>query len=510
MKILFSTTSPALLRNFESVVSELTRRGHEVHIARHLPGSSPKEVGVVERLVEAHPGVTAGEVPAPDELMHPFALAVRGMRDYVHFLDPSFNASYRLRAERRVPDAAPRYLAPLARLGPLRGAALHGLDALSDSIPVDPVLTAYLEQQRPDLVLLSPYVGLKTVQPAFARAAQALGIPTVVCVASWDNLSSKSQVWPAPEMVTVWNEIQREEAATLHGLDPSTVAVTGAQLFDQWFERTPRPRAEFLARVGLPADRPVLLYVCSSPFLDAPPETGFVRRWIEGLRASSDPALAGASVLVRPHPKRAKHWQTEDLGDLENAVVHPPLGALVVGEEASQDYFDSLHHSAAVVGLNTSAMIEAGIVGRPVHTQLVPEYEQSQQGTFHFRDLVEVGGGLLRVAADEAEHHRQLAESVARDGERDTAAEEFVRTFVRPAGIDVPATPRFADAIEEAGRLHRAPRRANPARRLLDTLARPLLVVSARVRRRLEERELERKRARKARRRAAAAAREAG
>jgi hypothetical protein len=102
VKILFSTTSPALLRNFESVVSELARRGHEVHIARHLPGSSPKEVGVVERLVEAHPGVTAGEVPAPDELMHPFALAVRGMRDYVHFLDPSFNASYRLRAERRV------------------------------------------------------------------------------------------------------------------------------------------------------------------------------------------------------------------------------------------------------------------------------------------------------------------------------------------------------------------------------------------------------------------------
>ena len=32
------------------------------------------------------------------------------------------------------------------------------------------------------------------------------------------------------------------------------------------------------------------------------------------------------------------------------------------------DYFDSIYHAAAVVGINTTAQIESAIVGRPVHT----------------------------------------------------------------------------------------------------------------------------------------------
>ena len=46
-----------------------------------------------------------------------------------------------------------------------------------------------------------------------------------------------------------------------------------------------------------------------------------------------------------------------------------------------------MYHASATVGLNTSAMIEAAIVGRPVHTILVPEFQHSQEGTLHFRYL---------------------------------------------------------------------------------------------------------------------------
>ena len=484
MRILFTTTAPTLMRFFESVVAELATRGHEVHIARHLPASKSRHDHVADRLSETYPAVTRGEVPAPDPLMHPFALALRSARDYVQFLDPAYNASYRLRAERRVPGATVRLLGgPLGRSARLRGVAASILDTLSTAVPVDRNLTRFLTEGGYDVVLMTPYMGLKTPQPDLARAAQALGIPAVVCVASWDNLSSKSRVWPAPDVMTVWNEIQRGEAVDLHGIDPDTVAVTGAQVFDQWFERRPRPREEFLAKVGLPADRPVVLYLCSSPFRDAPPELPYVRSWIEALRASDDPALAGASVLVRPHPKRAEEWEGVDLAaEMDRVAVWPRHGALVIDEEASADYFDSLFHSEAVVGLNTSAMIEAGIVGRPVHTILVPEFEQSQQGTFHFRYLVDVGGGLVRVGHDLAEHHRQLAESLAHAGEQDAAAEGFVRAFVRPYGLDVAATPRFADAIEAAGSRERALGRPRAAGR---AALRPVVVVGAHARARV-------------------------
>jgi hypothetical protein len=483
VRVLFTTTAPTTMRFFEDAMAELARRGHEVHIARHLPGSKSRHDHVADRLVERFPNVTRGTVPAPDPVIQPLAMALRAARDFLQFLDPVYNPSYRLRAEKRLPAPARLVLRALAASAPLRRAVNALLDALSDAVPVDPAFTAYLAETRPDVVLMSPYMTLKTLHPDFARAVKAAGIPAVVCVASWDNLSSKSRVWPAPDLLTVWNDTQRREAAAIHGLDPNTVAVTGAQLFDQWFERRPRPREEFLARVGLPADRPVLLWVCSSPFGNAPDERPTVERWIADLRASDDPELATASVMVRPHPKRTRQWEGADLAAFGDAVVFPPLGAHVVGEEASQDYFDSLFHSAAVVGLNTSAMIEAGIVGRPVHSLLVPEFHESQDGTFHFRYLVEVGGGLLRVASTLPEHHAQLSASVAAAGEVDALAEGFVRDFVRPAGLDVPATPCFADAIERATAARPRRRRRGGA---LHAILRPVVIAGAHVRHRLD------------------------
>ena len=43
------------------------------------------------------------------------------------------------------------------------------------------------------------------------------------------------------------------------------------------------------------------------------------------------------------------------------------------------DYYDSMFHSVAVVGVNTSALIESGIVGRPVFTVLAAEFAGSRK-----------------------------------------------------------------------------------------------------------------------------------
>ena len=72
----------------------------------------------------------------------------------------------------------------------------------------------------------------------------------------------------------------------LHGIPGDHVTVTGAQAYDHWFIARPTlSRAEFCAKVGVPADRPLFLYLCSSPFI-TPYEVGFVRRWIDAIRTS--------------------------------------------------------------------------------------------------------------------------------------------------------------------------------------------------------------------------------
>jgi hypothetical protein len=142
-----------------------------------------------------------------------------------------------------------------------------------------------------------------------------------------------------------------------------------------------------------------------------------------------------------------------DLSGLDNVACWPPLGDVPDDVSSKNDYFDSLYHSSVVVGLNTSAMIEAAIVGRPVYTILVPEFHHSQEGTIHFRYLLEGPDRLLHAARSLDDHALLLAGAL--EG-HDTAAERssrFVRGFVRPGGVDTPATDLFAAAIERVGSL---------------------------------------------------------
>jgi hypothetical protein len=125
-----------------------------------------------------------------------------------------------------------------------------------------------------------------------------------------------------------------------------------------------------------------------------------------------------------------------------------PQAANPVNEADRQDYFDSLHHSEAVVGINTTAMIEAAIVGRTVHTVLADEFRDTQGGTLHFRYLLTENGGFLRTASSLSEHAAQLAGTLAAPEIGREACARFVRTFVRPAGLDEPCTPVLVEALE--------------------------------------------------------------
>ena len=133
-------------------------------------------------------------------------------------------------------------------------------------------------------------------------------------------------------------------------------------------------------------------------------------------------------ILVRPHPQRIDDWR--EAPPLEGAVV---WGSNPVDEGGRADYFDSLYYSAGVVGLNTSALVEAAIVDRPVFTVLAPEFHENQEGTFHFHHLMTVGSGFLNVARSLGEHVRQLAALARGEAMRPNAP--FVERFIRPRGL---------------------------------------------------------------------------
>ena len=462
MKILFTALHFANYRNFESVVRDLAARGHQVHLLADEKENFGGQA-LVERLAAEYPGVTWGWTPSPaDERWFPFAQKVRFALDYVRFLDPRYVEAEKLRI--RNIDRTPRLVRWMtsgvggALLGHRATASL--LKGIERLLPRSRGITQLLEQQQPDVVLLTSLTFSRSFAMDQVKAARALGIPTAACIMSWDHLSSKALVHIQPDATMLWNDVQKHEAVDMHGIPETSVVVTGAQCYDQWFDKRPvRWREQFCRDVGLDPSRPFVLYVCSamSPVPD-PVEPVFVKEWIQALRSSGDPALRNVSVLVRPHPERVREWTGVSLDGLDHVVVN---GRNPIDADAKADYFDSLYYSSAVVGLCTTVFLEAAIIGRPVLTLQLPAYRMHQDGMLHFRYLLNVEGGLLHTAPDVPSHVAQLAAVIKGDGSRDDRNRRFITAFIRPQGLDTPATPRFVDAVEE---LARSGKRAPDAR----------------------------------------------
>ena len=467
LRILFLLRHSGYVRNFETVIDQLAQRGHRMHLAFELPRESAE---LAEALAARHSGITWGRAPKRADAWASLTRDLRYAMDALRYRSALYQDSPKLTARglRRAPATLRRLTEPKVMRRPRVLGRLHRvLRRLDAAIPPDPVIEAFLEDQSPDLLLVTPLVDGPS-QEDFVRAARRRGVPSALCVASWDNLTNKGLIKVPLEHVFVWNEPQRREAMELHGVPSDRVTATGAHAYDHWFAWRPSSgREAFCEQVGLPADRPYILYLCSSKFI-APTEPAFVRRWLAELRAAQGP-LRDCGVLVRPHPASGGWWSEVNLDDLGPVAVWPPTGADPRGTSAKADYFNSMYHCIAAVGINTSAIVELSIIGRPAFTILDPEFADTQQGTIHFAHLTSAGGGALTAAADFAEHRAQLAAAVSGAQILGRRREGFLREFIRPDGLEQPAAPGMAEALE---RLAADTPLSVPARERADALLR--------------------------------------
>lgn len=488
--ILFAMLHDGFVKVYEPALRPLAEKGHRIRVVHQYARREQSVAELRERLVRECPTVSVELAPEPERTRWTaFVHDLRLLVDYLRFFDHRYDGSEVLR--RRVDGSVlPSRLRPLAwplrHLGDRGIAVVIGLlRRLDRAVEPDPRVVGLLDEVRPDLVLVTPLVDFGSRQPDYVKAARARGIPSAVCVASWDNLTIKGDMRVVPDRIVVWNGAQRDEAVELHGADPAQVVTTGAQTFDHGFDWRPsRAREEFCRMVGLDPERPFVLFLGSSYWM-APGEVHFVERWIRRIRAADDPELARAGILIRPHPGSALRYATLDVSQVENVAVWPrqhgsPKRDTYAEFTQSQknDLFDSLYFSVAAVGANTSALIEAGIVGRPVCTLDAPEFRNAQ-GTVHFSHLAGGDGGLLRVAEDMDAHLRQLGEFVAGTGVDPDRIHAFLQAFVRPHGLDRPAAPILVGAIEEAAELRVEPVSQSAADRTLRALAAPAALFSS-------------------------------
>ena len=461
LEVAFFLRSLGQLRYVEAPLELLADHGHRVTLLLEFDNHGDAERRWLERMI-ARPNFQCYSVEKdPRYPWRPFRHALLTGMEYVHFQGPEYRDRPRyvhnVDSMRGSPPRLVRLLLrlPLARSSRYLRLLYRALAATERALPVQARAVNWLERLRPDILVIADAGSRAALYEAFVSSAKRLGIPTLGCVSSWDNLTTRPRLRVAPHRLVVWNDVQLREAVEIHGVPAERVVVTGAPNFDQWFDWKPSPAQDFFARAGLESDRPLVLWAGSALNPWEPPEVPFVLRWLSALRRSTDPLLHDVGVLIRPHPLRLEQWDGVDLSDYGKVTIWPRGEVTMpIDSEQKADYYDSIYHSRAVVGINTSAMIEAAIIGRPVLSIVDPAYHDSQFGALHFSYLLESGGGVLRLAKSMEEHLGELRAVLSgRDRESLEAAQRFVTRFVRPHGLDRPATPLLVDTIEQLASL---------------------------------------------------------
>lgn len=434
--------NPGAIRRLERPLVELARRGHRVHVA-YGEVRKPDAIVAMHRLALEHPGLTFAPCPRADMTdWAPLVAQLRGTLDYAYYLEPGAPRGTWLaaRARKRAHRGVARVLDRAART---RGPLVSVIRYLEQCVDPPRAVREWLADEQPDVVAVTRLVGIASAEAEIVHAALDARLPVAFPVLSWDNLTGKGLVRDAPDRALVWNDAQSAELQAAHRVPADRITVVGAPEYDDWGPRQPggSPRDEWCARLGIDPSRPLVLYVASSASIAGDESIAF-RQWLDATRAAR--RALGAVVVARPHPQNARHWQAL-VAPTGEVVVWPPMGADPIDPARRPDHLDSLRHAAAVVGINTTMMVEAALFGAPVLTFRTPLTERGQGGTGHFHHLPREHGGHVLVGESLEEHARQLGSVVGADAS--AVNDAFATRFLRPHGPSG-STAAFVAALE--------------------------------------------------------------
>lgn len=318
-------------------------------------------------------------------------------------------------------------------------------------IPVDGRIKRWLKIQAPDVMVLSPLINPASVENDYLQAALELGIPSIYALYSWDNLTSKGTFHSIPNYNLVWSRSLALDLTKWHGISPQDVLVTGAPRFDPWFTgRLTMKQDEFFSITGLDSQRPFILYVSSTFLVDSNYNKELSEAEIIAEISSAlqqHPETKDFQILVRPHPTNSRNviQSILDLND-RRLCVYPLRGEFPDTDEKRRMLYNSILYSNAVVGVNTTAFLEASILDKPCITIWTRRFEQTQMLP-HFHHLEEAG--FLETANGGQEIPPILARLKDGVDELANARRRFVNDFIRPHGVDKPAAEAYADVIEK-------------------------------------------------------------
>jgi len=225
-----------------------------------------------------------------------------------------------------------------------------------------------IDRLRPDLVV-APSGGVDALVLDAIGAARRRGVPSLVLVHNWDNLSSKGVFPVRPDVLAVWGEQSAEHAARIHRFERDRVAVLGAPSLDPYFRHEPGSSPS-------PFPFPYVLFAgCFAPFDELAA--------LERLERLVEVSGLDLKVVYRPHPQRQPRERSDFVDErrFRHVVVDPQVRELYLAAFDAQgqgrrpekplfpplDYYPALlEHARFVVCPLSTMIVEAAIFERRV------------------------------------------------------------------------------------------------------------------------------------------------
>ncbi len=437
MKILFVANQFGHFRHMEPVAEALLSLGCQVEwcfghsIKTDITDRSVVEFNTRHRLPPYR------RMPVSRHIWRPISRFFRSVLGYRVYLTPGWtNARYKEIYQRNVKGLARLLIKMPLMEGFLKSPRMYDLlRYILKIIPDNPAVVSDIKNIQPSMVFVTSNLPWEAQELEYLKAAMHLGIPSVVQVASWDNLTTKSTLNVIPDAILLWNNSLKEEAEVLHGFPAEKIVVTGAATFDYIFSFEKKTeKQQFYTKAGLDGDSPYVVYLGSSKSI-AGDETAFAREFVREVKERLN-----VQVLIRPHPINYKSWENfHESG----AVVWPRQGELPDTQDTKQDFLETLYYCAAVAGVNTSALIETAILNKPCISIKTEQFKVAQSETGHFRHLSK--GQFLEIAQNIDEAIEQIRAVLDGKDQLYEARKAFVENFIRPNGVEIPVGKFVAD-----------------------------------------------------------------
>jgi|GEM_PF-1802714 len=451
MKVLFVSSTYSNYYTIDDIVRQLIKRGHDVRLILGMQEKVTIPDDALKQVCADIPNLIVEPLKTRKNFIK-FTRIIREMLNYAHVLNHEEARKWDVaKWFRFFPPFLWRMVSSPAGKKALKNSRFHkALRSLEQRIPVDAAIQAQIRGHAPDLLVVMPLINPDSRENEYLRAAQALGVPVLYSMVSWDNISTKGTFHGEPDYSVVWNEPLAFELNALHNIPRERIFITGAPRFDHLIDQLDgriMPRAEFCRLAGLDENKNYIVYVGSTFLVTSDhqknaDESVLILEMADAL--ANDPRTQDVQILFRPHPTNSTFLEKLRAAAKPNLVVFPSKSELPDTEEKRRRFHNSIFHSIAVAGVNTTAFLESSALDKPCIT-IETNTSSETQMLPHFHHLTDARFLETAVSAE------NLVETVARiksgmDAHRDQRR-AFVRNFLRPR--EMPAVDAYVALVEE-------------------------------------------------------------